>query len=284
MFPSSLALSHRARLLTASDAEPLLDDVLDAVKTKSFLPRPIPTVSHDATLPSPALSANSLPFKPPTGPAALTTRNQHRVPGLVSNSNGHGEPSRKRKHAEQDPSQSKDYPGHQQKHGSGGERPFKQLARRGGNAFGGSTRQNMSMGPTANGGLGSMSMGSASGFANFPTPAGFPAMDFSDPMSMFAMMQMGLAGMPALTPPGMTPKWQMQSNGAKMRCQNYDTKGFCALGSVCPYEHGGEIVVSAADGRLHSQSSAGNRPERRPPFATQAVDRKSTRLNSSHWE
>ncbi|KAK4541646.1 hypothetical protein LTR36_007790 [Oleoguttula mirabilis] len=74
-----------------------------------------------------------------------------------------------------------------------------------------------------------------------PTPPpGMPPFDPSNPMaSIMAMQQlMGLPlpGMPgAGSPPASNGFIQPRSG---QRCRDYDTKGFCARGISCPYEHG----------------------------------------------
>jgi hypothetical protein len=41
------------------------------------------------------------------------------------------------------------------------------------------------------------------------------------------------------------------------RCRDYDTQGFCALGSTCPYQHGADHLVAPArdDGKDLSPTS-----------------------------
>ena len=51
---------------------------------------------------------------------------------------------------------------------------------------------------------------------------------------------------------------QERAFGAKLpprigrRCKDYDTKGYCARGSSCPYEHGSDRIVApgATDGTI----------------------------------
>ena len=63
-----------------------------------------------------------------------------------------------------------------------------------------------------------------------PTPPpGMPPIDPNNPMAAFmAMSAMGL--MPGFPAPG-------------ERCIDYDTKGFCARGASCPFEHGSDSYV-----------------------------------------
>lgn len=73
-----------------------------------------------------------------------------------------------------------------------------------------------------------------------PPPLGMPAFDPNNPMaSMLAMQAMGFP-MPDI--PGMPP--QNQNGRGRPRCRDYDTKGFCARGNACRFEHGaGSIYV-----------------------------------------
>ena len=102
--------------------------------------------------------------------------------------------------------------------GRGGDRPFKQM-RRGGRGYdqrGGRPPSRPHMQQQAQ---------------QMPQ---LPPMDPNNPLAaLMAMQAMGfnLPGMPQM------PKIPGQ------RCQDYDTKGFCALGASCPYEHGNDRLV-----------------------------------------
>jgi RNA recognition motif-containing protein len=79
-----------------------------------------------------------------------------------------------------------------------------------------------------------------------PTPPpGFPAFDPSNPMAAFAIMQTMFPQMVGMLPP--SPNGESGTFGNKMRCQDYDSKGYCTLGSSCPYEHGNDPIVAAGD-------------------------------------
>jgi len=86
-------------------------------------------------------------------------------------------------------------------------------------------------------------------FMNMPRPPtpppGFPAFDPSNPMAAFAMMQTMFPYMIGMLPP--SPNGELGIFGKKTRCQDYDTKGYCTLGSSCPYEHGNDSIVAAGD-------------------------------------
>ena len=96
-------------------------------------------------------------------------------------------------------------------------------------------------------------------------PPNFPQLDPSNPLAaMMAMQAMGFPPMPAFPGPPMvgpfnsrfvipklilgyfqtSPQSQLSpAKKIKERCKDYDTKGFCALGSTCPYEHGTDHIV-----------------------------------------
>lgn len=63
-----------------------------------------------------------------------------------------------------------------------------------------------------------------------------PPFDPTNPMSFLAMAAafgINLPGMPPL------PTFNAHGEGSSnIRCADYDTKGFCAVGSLCPYQHG----------------------------------------------
>lgn len=91
-----------------------------------------------------------------------------------------------------------------------------------------------------------------------PPPPGFP-FDPNDPMgAIIAMQAMGfppLPGMPQFAQAGSLTGFEQpnaqRSPGADVpaarkireRCRDYDTKGFCARGSACPFEHGMDHIV-----------------------------------------
>lgn len=82
-------------------------------------------------------------------------------------------------------------------------------------------------------------------------PPGMPPLDPNDPMAaVMAMQAMGFQfpGMPGFNPNA--PAAPLSSPGARSgpgqrkmpRCRDYDTKGFCARGNSCKFEHGQESI------------------------------------------
>lgn len=61
-------------------------------------------------------------------------------------------------------------------------------------------------------------------------------------MAAFAFMQTMYPQMAGGLPP--SPNGGERAFGDKPRCQNYDSKGYCTLGSSCPFEHGNDIIVA----------------------------------------
>jgi RNA-binding protein 26 len=105
------------------------------------------------------------------------------------------------------------------------------------------------------------------GFSNMPPmpspPPGMPPIDPNNPMAaLLAMQAMGfpVPGVPGFTPQGSPPIGQSRSPAPGFnptpkrsdRCRDYDTKGFCARGDSCRFEHGNDpVYVPPTDG-LHS--------------------------------
>ena len=147
--------------------------------------------------------------EPTTAPYQPPKRTSAEQPGQL---NG----SRKRSHHDWDRDEQAYANGHIQSF-DGGERPMKH-PRRGGRGHdlrgGRQPRQQYNM-------------------PQMPVPPGaLPPLDPNDPNvnAMFMLMQQQLGLMP---PP---PQHQ--------RCRDYDTKGFCAAGASCPFEHGIDPVVT----------------------------------------
>jgi hypothetical protein len=170
--------------------------------------------------------------------------------------NGFGDQSRKRSYNDREGINSRDthYP-----RGGGEHRQTKQM-RRGSRSGPDGTRtswQNPSLGPLP-------------AMPPMPQmPGGFPPFDPNNPLAaIMAMQAMGLPPLPgfpglpplgsptALNPPGGPVSPSLRTPTPKRpgeRCKDYDTKGFCALGSACPYEHGTDPIVipRQAEGSVH---------------------------------
>ena len=189
-----------------------MDSVFHAIKTRAYDPSQPQTLAPTAPsfVPQSAVTDNAIGTIPQAGPPS--------------------QPSLKR--AYQEDAEMQD--GQSQRWGRGrGDRPVKQT-RRGGRGY------------DQRGGRG----GSRPQYMNppeFPALSGIPNIDPNDPLSSLLAMQqaMGFAlpGMSELPLPGMMPQ---QPKRTGQRCRDYDTKGFCALGTSCPYEHGNDPVVVPA--------------------------------------
>lgn len=84
-------------------------------------------------------------------------------------------------------------------------------------------------------------------------PPGIPPFDPQNPMAAFMALQEAMQGMPGMPgmagfpPNGPQAPQDMRSNnlgpkGRRGRCRDYDTKGFCARGNSCKYEHGQDSI------------------------------------------
>ncbi|ORY11038.1 hypothetical protein BCR34DRAFT_601640 [Clohesyomyces aquaticus] len=255
---------------------PFVDEMLDAVTTRSYISatmgdqktqaitstaRSTPSADSAATLaaetpsfdppkgPKSTLSATAIQFNPPRAPAADTNRQPRQAK------------SKKRTYDHVAGSDAD----RQHERGSSGERPIKQVARRGGrNSRGGlgvqDTNLKRFLGPTPKSLPPKPNLAAMPSFPPLPNlPSGLPPFDPADPMSLFAMATLlSIPGLPLPPPPSMglagsslpfpafgSPSWTDLSRPVKAnRCRDYDTKGFCVKGSNCPYEHGGEPVVA----------------------------------------
>lgn len=127
--------------------------------------------------------------------------------------------------------------------GGGDPRAFKQ-PRRGGN-MGYSNGRGYSGQPPP-----FQAMPPQSGYPNMPAmpspPPGMPPLDPNNPMAaIMAMQAMGfpVPGMPGFPPAGSPGRGSPPPPAVKkLRCRDYDTKGFCARGNACQYEHGNDSI------------------------------------------
>ncbi|KAF2161093.1 hypothetical protein M409DRAFT_59364 [Zasmidium cellare ATCC 36951] len=168
----------------------------------------IKTKAYDPS--KPALKAPAPTYQPPRR-TSLEPPNPHTE-------------SRKRSYHDwdRDESQNGQIPSYQ-----GGDRPVKQPRRGRGGGRGGAFehrggRQNQYGGaPQA-------------AFPPMPTPPpGIPAFDPNNPVASMMAQFAAMTGMPGY------PQPQAQTE----RCRDYDTKGFCARGAQCPFEHGNDRYV-----------------------------------------
>lgn len=102
--------------------------------------------------------------------------------------------------------------------------------------------------------------GGRGGFGTPPVPpappAGFPAMpwmppvDSADPMAAFLAAQAAAAAWAGSAFPDGKEGEKKVVKKIGERCKNYDEKGFCMKGDMCPYEHGVDhIVVPGQEGK-----------------------------------
>ncbi|KAK7518056.1 CCCH zinc finger and RRM domain-containing protein [Phyllosticta citriasiana] len=237
-------------------AAPFVDDVLNAIRTKSF------DASNDLPQPQPSVPTGPA-FNPPTGPASTTRRPSNQFQNGFPNNNA--DQSRKRAWGDRAGSEQRDVQDSHYGRGVGGDRAIKQMRR--GNYQGGAGRGGRlggDVGIAGPPGLGQFSTPPAqnpSQMSHMPNPPpGLPQFNPNDPLStMLAMQALGLAapnipGMPQLPTsfgqgaqqPGYPQPGQPPARTGQ-RCRDYDTKGFCALGSICPFEHGTDPIIVPAD-------------------------------------
>jgi RNA recognition motif-containing protein len=64
-------------------------------------------------------------------------------------------------------------------------------------------------------------------------------------MAAYAFMQAMFPQMAVMLSPSLNG---LQGTASmRLRCQDYDTRGYCTLGSSCPYEHGEDLIVAPRD-------------------------------------
>lgn len=269
----SIAVEKSTRALTGIylDTPAFVDDTLATVASKSYVPGATPAQN---------VATSPMGLGVPRGPAA-GSYGQAGVGGFNTAQNGLQ--SRKRGYSDRG-EDSKDGRDSHYGRNAGGERAIKQPRRGGarggmfdsfGNRVGG--RPEMGRGKDVNKAHGSagMSQSPPVGFPGMPpTPPGFPFDPANSMPAIMAMQAMGfppLPGMPPFPQPGSPTGFGQPRIGqgsppvggsrkvAKIRerCKDYDQKGFCALGSTCPYEHGTDhiIVPTDGDGKTKSQDT-----------------------------
>lgn len=229
-------------------------------------PAPIPsivgTTNHEYEL-HPSRVTRSPPLNAPRGPAASRPAySTHRLPDqstwAASASQEGANASRKRKLLDRERSQSREaYDAARQNRYGVGPRPSKQMMHK----EGGSSAIN----------FGSSHIGSAvpTSMPHLPPPPPGPLpFDPSNPMAfltMAAAFGVNLSGMPSIL--GAPPtEIDMGGSSQKKRCEDYYNKGFCALGSFCPFEHGNpiEIPVDEVPAYDPEQAFLAAQPEERP--------------------
>ncbi|KAL6708105.1 hypothetical protein ACN47E_003539 [Coniothyrium glycines] len=209
-------------------------------------PAPIPSIvgtSNHEYEPDRSRPTRTPPFGAPRGPAA--TRNSHaayRLPDQPTSVQGIRQDtintSRKRKLFERERSHSTDgHDSHFDRNGAS-NRPAKQSARK-------NSRNARAGVSNRNGFAESLNMPK---LANLPPPPPGPLpFDPTNPMAFLAMAAafgVSLPGMPPMSS-GTLPENDLNSQGRKARCEDYHTKGFCALGNFCSFEHGDAIAIPA---------------------------------------
>ncbi|KAH0565436.1 hypothetical protein GP486_001170 [Trichoglossum hirsutum] len=246
-----------------------VNDIFGTIASKSYLPSNSASSACSPTTPS--------IFSPPTGPAATLLASS-------SNSTNAGplgrDQSRKRSYHDREGSEPWDGKDPHYGRTSSGDRAFKQPRRgnaRSGRLDGFGNRgarpgpQQLPVLDAAMTNLPGMPQQPSIGFPGMPQPPpGF--FDPNDPMAAFIAMQTMGFPLPAMPfPPAGSPSGFVPTGGQQSpildavppvkrigeRCRDYDEKGFCALGSTCPYEHGTNPIVVPGDGDGESTFQAG---------------------------
>lgn len=220
------------------DTSAFVDETFMAIRSKSYIPGYVPPQLNTVTM---------TPFSAPSGPASYGSL------GARGGFEG-GAQSRKRSYNDRQ----EDRGGYDPHYGRG-DRQMKQMRRgnmsngRGGGPYGrhGGDFQLPNNIPT-------IPPPSATPFPGIPMPPPGMPFDPNDPIgAILAMQAMGFPplGIPDLSqagsptgfvpPAGGAPTGQSMGGKNKInaRCRDYDTKGFCARGNACPFDHGNNRIV-----------------------------------------
>jgi len=148
---------------------------------------------------------------------------------------------------------------------AGDERPRKQTVSR----VGGHTHGVLAMGSSS---MPNAASSFSNSFAALPPVTTFPAGDINGQFDVFAIMSsmMNINALDGRSPnqllnPPLHSYSAAQSfiTGAKASCPDYETKGFCLLGTICPYQHGDAVVVPAVPEYDPNQSFLAGPPSAR---------------------
>ena len=226
-----------------------MDDLFVAIHSRAYIPgQPLP----------PSVPHHSPTFSAPTGPAGSY--------GQLGSRDGLYTEKRKRSWNDR-----ADETNGSDSHYGRNDRQMKQMRRggpRGGRGDGFDQRGGR-MGQQPYGQLPNMPPNFAQGLPKMPPTMPFPPFGpndqagFADLIAAIGLPP--LANMPpipqAASPPNFVPNGGQRSPGMKMpmknkinaRCRDYDTKGYCARGNACPFEHGSDLmVVHHPDGKEHN--------------------------------
>ena len=218
-----------------------VDDTFVAIRTKSYIPGYIPPPQVSA------LATSTLTA--PTGPAAYSAF------GVRNVYDGGSPQSRKRSYNDR-----QEEKGGYDPHYGRGDRQMKQMRRgnlsngRGGSGHGRHERDfQLPNNPPG------ITPSLSAGFPGLQMPANGMPFDPSDPIgAILAMQAMGFpplpalpdlsqAGSPAAFPSGTGQLPFLEASAGKSninaRCRDYDTKGFCARGNACPFDHGNTQII-----------------------------------------
>ncbi|KAH7072239.1 hypothetical protein BKA63DRAFT_65597 [Paraphoma chrysanthemicola] len=217
---------------------------------------PIPSVVSNSSAdyePQPSRATNIPPANAPKGPAAsraskaqhhLSGRPNAAAPGQLGSPGANTQQDRqtlkKRKLVDRDTSEAQDaHDSHHTRTGTG-PKPKKQAARQGAKGSGQHLRGSATTFEPQSSYAGFTPTPNALLMATLPPPPPGPIpFDMSNPMAFFAMMAaLGTAmpGMPSL--PAIGQGSDADSQAQRVKCYDYHNKGFCALGSMCQFEHG----------------------------------------------
>ncbi|KAI1330944.1 hypothetical protein F5Y16DRAFT_361693 [Xylariaceae sp. FL0255] len=247
-----------------NDSSQFTDEVLQAVKHRSYIPGAPPALRNHHARTLAASAATAAPFVPsttPYNPFQPSTLPPPPIPAPFP----HGD-SRKRAFTERDDVDIDiilDGPAHN------GPPPFKQPRRDNGGRRGGRHEDP----------FGSRSYQGAPQFPMPPGPDQFvPLTPFAPPAINPSAILENIRILQSLLPNPVDLSRPSHSSGRKTsgkrkrRCRDYDTKGFCSRGSNCRFEHGTEpIYIPSLPPVMGDEYDPNNAALPMPPFGTAAL-------------
>lgn len=317
--------------LTRTDTTTFVEDVIKALKSRSYAApataKTNGTTSQAAPIPSivdtskaeyglrMTRATDTPPANAPKGPAAARASNaQHHLPDRpngavtgqlrspsVNTQQDSAQTSKKRKLAERGTSDAQEGQDPHYPRAGTGNRPKKQTPRQGAKGSAKNLRGSAAVFEPQNTFAAFAPMPNMLTMANMPPPPPGPVpFDMGNPMAFFAMMAaLGttIPGMPPL--PTMNQISGTGGQAHRAKCQDYHNKGFCALGSMCQFEHGetehdipeydpdqpslGTVPVPSSKGQLRpnrniNKSAKGGRPRAHFSLPGPSYDNTNTTL------
>ncbi|KAI1755263.1 hypothetical protein F4782DRAFT_490758 [Xylaria castorea] len=248
------------------DAASFTDDVLQAVKYRSYLPGapPAPPAARKPQFPPPAVLASAAPRSDPMPPPMSLYHPSASYPAPPVPPPFPQASSRKRARSDRDEGDVEFILNSQPPYGH----PYKQPRRGGGFGQRGGRYEdpygprNYRVPPSFPKPPGSMPYGT-------PLPFGPPPIDANSIIENIQILQSLLPSAIDLPPPVYSGTAAPPSHRRKQRCRDYDTKGYCSRGSSCNFEHGTQSYILPPMSAAIDEYDPNNATLSLPPYGVQ---------------